>query len=113
MEEHEKNRGFMGTIKAMLGSVSQFISASIFPPLVEGAEMVLKTIDDRILLIEKRMQRKISTFLIIGFGGAFLIFSLLFYLKDYLGWGSAAAFFSIGIVVFVIGLLLKIGESTR
>jgi len=75
--------------------------------------MIMKNIDNRIVLIEKRILRKISTLLIIGFGGVFLILALLFFLIEHLGWSKAAAFFSIGITVFVIGLLLKAGEANR
>jgi energy-converting hydrogenase Eha subunit C len=49
--------------------------------------------------------------MIISFGGVLLIFALFFSLKEYLDLSNAAAFFSIGIIVFVIGLLLKVGES--
>jgi VIT1/CCC1 family predicted Fe2+/Mn2+ transporter len=73
--------------------------------------MVMKTIENRIMRIEKRILRKISSLFIIGFGGTFLIFALFFFLRESLGWSNAAACFSIGITVFVIGLLLKAGES--
>jgi len=105
--------GFMNKIKDVLSYISQIISASIFPSIVEGAENVINNIEDRIIRIEKRILKKISSFLIIGFGGIFLIFSLFFYLKEFLGWSNSLAFFSIGITVFVIGLLLKLGESDR
>ncbi len=111
MVEREKERGFMHKIKDGLSYISKIISVSIFPPIAEGAEMVMKSIDDRIRLIEKRILRKFASFLMIGFGGVFLIFALFFFLVDYLGWGNATAFFSIGMIVFVIGLLLKAGES--
>lgn len=113
MVEAEKEHGFMDMIKTGLSSVSQIISATIFPPIAEGAEMVMKNIEDRIIRIEKRILRKLCSFLIIGLGGVFLIFALFFYLVEFLGWSSAAAFFSIGITVFVVGLLFKIGESDR
>ena len=119
MVEREKEGGFMDMIKDGikdgLSNISQIISASIFPPIAEGTETVMKNIEDRIIRIEKRIERrilrKISSLLIIGFGGVFLIFALFFFLIEYLGWSKAAAFFSTGIVVFVIGLLLKAGES--
>jgi VIT1/CCC1 family predicted Fe2+/Mn2+ transporter len=87
--------------------------AGIFPPIEEGTERVIKNIEDRMMLIEKRILRKISSLLIIGFGGIFLVLALLYFLTEYLGWTNAAAFFSVGITVFVIGLLLKAGESER
>lgn len=111
MAESEKKRGFIGMITDGLSYISQVISASIFPHIAEGAKMVMDSIDERIILIEKRILGKITSLLIIGFGGIFLIFALFFYLIEFLGWSNAAAYFSIGIAVFVIGLLLKIGQS--
>jgi hypothetical protein len=113
MVKHEKESGFMDLVRDGVGYISQIISASIFPPIAQGTEMVMKNIDDRMLRIEKRILRKISSLLIIGFGGVFLIIALSFFLIEYLGWSNAAAYFSIGIIVFVIGLLMKTGESDR
>jgi hypothetical protein len=111
MVEREKKHGILDSIKEGLSYVSNIITASIFPQIAEGAEMVMKTIDGRILRIEKRILRKISSLVVIGFGGIFLILALLFFLIDYLAWSKEVAFFSIGIIVFIIGLLLKIRES--
>jgi VIT1/CCC1 family predicted Fe2+/Mn2+ transporter len=113
MNECERKPGFMDIVKEGLSYISQIISASIFPPIADGAEMVMKTIENRIIRIEKRILRKISSIIMMGIGGLFLIFALFFFLMEFLGWSSAAAFLSIGIIVFVIGLLLKAGESNR
>lgn len=111
MAECEKKLGFMDMIKEGLSYVSQIISSSIFPPIAEGTERIMKNIDDRIMLIEKRILRKISSLFILGFGGVFLIFALFFYLTENLYWDSSAAFFTIGVFVFVTGIMFKISES--
>jgi hypothetical protein len=113
MIEHEKEHGFMDAIKDGLGHITHIISASVVPTITEGAERVMKNIDDKIIRVENRILRKISSLIILGLGGVFLIFALLFFLTEYLGWSNAAAFFSIGIIIFVIGLLLQLGESNR
>jgi predicted MFS family arabinose efflux permease len=113
MAEKEKKHKFMDTIKSGIGYISEIISASIFPRIAEGAESIMKNIDDRIKLIEKRILRKISVLMIIWLGCMFLIFSLFFFLREYLNWSNTASFFSIGIIIFVTGLLLKIGESEK
>ena len=113
MAEDEKEYGFMGMIKDGLGYITQIISASIFPQLAQGAELVMKTIDERILLMEKRIIRKICSMFVIGFGVVFLVFALFFFLIEFFHWSNAAAFFSIGITVLVIGLLLKIREFDK
>ena len=113
MVERKKEHGFMAVLREGLSQVAHIVAASVFPPIAEGAEFVMKTIDARILRIEQRILRKLSSLLIIGFGGVFLMLGIFFFLREYALWSNAAAFFSIGIIVFVIGLLLKIGESER
>ena len=113
MVEHEKKSGFMAVVKAGLSYIPQIISASIFPSVEEGAERIMNNIEDRIIRIEQRILRKISALSIIGFGTVFLIFALFFFLIEYLRWSNAAAFFSIGMTVLVIGLLLRLGLTGR
>lgn len=101
----------MDTIKDVLRYVLDIVSASIFVPIAEGTEKVMENIEKRIIHIEKRILRKVSSLLIIFFGGTFLIFALFSLLTEYFSWSNTVSYFSIGITIFVIGLLLKIGES--
>lgn len=111
MVEPRKKHRFMDKVKNGLSYISQTIAASVFPQITKGAEIVMNNIDDRIIRIEKRILKKIISLLIIGLGGVFLIFALFFFLIENLGWSNAAAFFYMGITIFIIGLLLKAGES--
>jgi len=113
MVENEKKHGFMDIIKDGLGYVSQIILASMVPPITQGAEVIMKKIDDRMILLENRVLKKISSLIILGFGAVFLIIALLFFLTEYLHWTNAVSFFSIGITIFVIGLILKLMESGK
>ena len=113
MIKQKKENSFTNVINNGLSYISKLVSTAIFSHMAEGAEIVMDTIDDRIIRIEKRIQRKIYSIFLTLFGGIFLIFSIFFFLKEFLMWNNAAAFFSIGIIIFVIGLLLKIGESER
>lgn len=79
----------------------------------ESVEIVMGNIDNKIIQIEKRIIKRMSNLLIIWIGAVFLLFAFFFLLKEFLGWTNTAAFFSIGIIVFVIGLLLKVGEQDR
>ncbi|MDP1694759.1 MAG: hypothetical protein Q8L34_04430 [Candidatus Woesearchaeota archaeon] len=110
MTQHKKQHGFKDLLKHGLSYISQVISASIFSPITQGAQTVMKDIDDKIIHIEKRIFRKLFSLFIIGFGAVLLLFSLFFFLITSLDWSNTAALFSLGIVVFVIGLLLKVGE---
>ena len=113
MVECENKMGFMYKIKDALSSIPNIISATIFPPIADGAERIMRTIEERIMHLKKRMLREISSLMIILFGGIFLVFSIFFFMIEYLGWSKTAAFFSIGITVFVIGLILKLTGSDK
>ncbi len=109
MTEKEQKHGFMETIKTGFGYMFQFI----FSQITEGSKIVMNNIDDRIVLIEERIFKKICSLFMICFGGIFLILALLFFLLEYVGWSKVIAFFSIGITVFVIGIMLKLGASRK
>lgn len=111
--EQEKKHGFMDVLKDGLSFISSIAAASIMPPVTEGANTIIKNIEEKMMLMEKRILRTIYSSLIMGFGGIFLIFALFFLLTDHFGWSNAAAFFSIGITIFVIGLLVKLGDTNR
>lgn len=110
----EKEHGFKDIIKKLISEV-------ILSPIIEGAEVVMKNIDEKIINIEKRIIRNIekriirtlSTMLIMGLGIIFLIFSFFFALKEYLGLTNSLSFFFIGIIILLIGILLKLGKSNR
>jgi len=107
----EKESGFMGIITDGLSYISQIISASIFPPIVDGAENIMKKVEERMLIMEKKILRKICSMAVIGLGILFLVLSLLFFLIEYLQWSKTIAFLSIGLIIVIAGLLLKVGES--
>ena len=111
--EYEKKYGFKSIIKEWLNYISHLISANILSPIEEGTEILMRNLENRIIRVEKKILRDITSLLIIGFGGVFLIFALFFFLKEFLGLSNALAFFSIGGIVFVIGLLLKLKEFRR
>ena len=113
MVENEKKQGFMDVVKEGLGTVSKIIVSSVVPPIAEGAETIMKNIDERLMRVEKRILRKICNILIIGFGSIFLIFALLFFMIEYLHWSNAVSFFAIGITILVIGLIMKLTESEK
>jgi len=113
MTEYENRYGIRGIVEDGLSYISQTISASIFPPITDGVGKVMNDIEYRLMQIEKKVLGKMSSLVIMGFGGVFLVFALLFFLTEVLGWSNAAAYFSIGAVIFMIGLLLKVGEPDR
>ena len=106
----KKENGLVNMVKDFFGNISQIFLGSIIPPLLDSTELVMQNIEKRIKIIEKRIIRKISSFLIISFGGIILIFSLIFYLIEYLKWSKSLAYLSIGIILLIIGLILKVKD---
>ena len=111
MVETEKEHGFTGMMIEGISYVTKIITAGIFSPVAEGAEMIMKNIERRIIQMERRMLRKISSLFLIGLGGVLLTLALLFFLKEFMGWSNATALFSVGIIIFLTGFLLKIAGS--
>lgn len=73
----------------------------------------LQNLEDRLIRIEERAIRKIASFVVIGIGAIFLVFALFFSLKEFLVWSNGAAYFSIGVLMLVTGLLLNVGKSKK
>ena len=108
MAEKEKKQGFMDKLYKGLGFVSQIISSSLLSPVIDGAEIIMDKVEKRMALMEKRILRRLSALFITSFGAVFLIFAVLFFLIEQLKWSKSLAFFAIGIIIFVIGLLFKV-----
>lgn len=113
MTEGKSGNGCIDMIKDGLAYVFKTVVESRIPPIEESAELVMKKFEERLHQIEKRILRKVSYLLILGFGGIFLSFALFFYLKEYLHWSNSLAYFSIGIIILITGLVLKAKENER
>ena len=92
MAKDKKPNRFMGMIKGGLNYTARQILAHISPPITKGVE---------------RVTRKIFSSVVIGLGAIFLVLALFFFLRESLGWSNSASYFSIGIIMLVIGLLLN------
>lgn len=103
MEQEKRNNKEESFFERGLKSLSEIVSEKIFYPLNKKSEMIINN-------MEKRIVRKISSLMIIWIGGLFLVFSLFFFLRENLGWNNAESLFSIGIIIFVAGLIVKIME---
>lgn len=113
MIKNEKDSSFMEIVKGGLDNIKKIILSSIFPPVLDGAEIVIRRIENRLIIMEKQILRRITTFMIICFGGVFLIFSFLFFQIEFLGLSKTMSFFLIGIIILIIGLILKFNEYNR
>ena len=119
----DKKRGFIDTIKDSLDYISKkkevldyvgnIILKNMSLPIKEGMEGAMQNLDNRLLEIEKRLTRKMFSFIIIVLGVMFLVFALFFYLRDYLGWSNIVSYSFIGILMVVIFLLLKVGKLDK
>ena len=105
MAKNKKTRDFLGTIKGIVDYIAPKILASI--SAAQAAEKVMQNIENCATRIGERMLRKMFSFAVIGLGLIFLMFALFFSLKEFLGWSNSAAFFSIGMLMLAVGLLLR------
>ena len=108
MVDERKKTGFWYMIKSALDPVPQIISASIVPPITDSINAVMKSVEDSVNRMQNNIVRMLSSVVIIGLGGIFLIFSLFFYLVEFLLWSRSLAFVCIGLVLLIIGLLFHL-----
>ena len=107
MVETEKKHGLMDMISDGLGFIPDIISAGIFSPIISSTEKIMNNIEERMTQMENRILKDISFLFVIGFGGVFLVMALFSFLTESAGWSDALAYFSIGITIFMIGLMLR------
>src|SRR3989344_167415 len=96
-----------------LSYIYSIISERIFPKREESTKNFIDNLEDISLIIEKRILRKISNFIVIGVGMTLLIVALISYLKEVQAWSNMFAYSFVGIIIFVIGLIIKLKESER
>lgn len=109
--QKENNSGLKTILENGLGYISSIISEKMYPRRDENTETFMKNIDNTVLTIEKRVLRKILSFIVIGVGTLFLLFALFSYVKESLGWSNSLAYLSLGIIILIIGLILKLNEN--
>ena len=107
MTESDEKTGFMELIKDGMMSISKIIASSVFAPLAEGSDLIMKRIEERIICTQRRIMYELFSLVIIGFGAILLTFALLSFLKEILGWSNSSALFFIGTIIIMIGFLIK------
>jgi len=113
MIKKENESGFKATLENGLSYIYSIISERIFPKREESTKNFIDNLEDISLIIEKRILRKISNFIVIGVGMTLLIVALISYLKEVQAWSNMFAYSFVGIIIFVIGLIMKLKESER
>jgi hypothetical protein len=111
MDESKKELGFMGRVRAGLSGLTHAVVTSIVSPIAAGAEGVMDSMDERVMRMEKRIQKKLSALMVIGFGAALLVGALFYFLRESLGWSNVLTFFSLGMTIVVIGLLFRVKNA--
>ena len=103
-------KGVIKLLSELLTGFSQLLTASILPPIAQGTELILDTVNKRIRKIERRIIRSIQTQLIITIGLLFLVMSFFFFLVDQLELSKALSYLVIAIKLLFVGLFLKLQE---
>ncbi len=103
-------KGFLKLLSELLTNFSELLTASILPPIAEGTELILDTVERRIKKIERKIISNVRTHLIIGLGLSFLTLSFFFFLVEQLVLSKALSFLVIAVIVLFVGLLLKLQD---
>lgn len=103
MEQEKGNNKTTSLFTRGIKSLTETISNVMFSPIYEKSEVIMNN-------LEKRIIRKMCSIITIGVGALFLVFALFFFLTENLGWNNPEALFSIGIIIFVSGLIIKLME---
>ena len=108
-----QENGFIRTVKDGLSYISEIISLRLFDQMIDATQIIMDNVEERVEDIQKNILRKISAFMVIGFGALFLIFALLFFLKEFFNLSNSASFLFISVILFAIGLILQLRGSTK
>jgi len=107
MQERKKKHGFMDVLMDGMQHIARLLTAGLMPSISENAESLMKNIEERLLRMERRIVRRITFLLVIGFGAVLLTLALIFYLVESVGWSNATALFAVGMALIVASLLLR------
>lgn len=89
--------------EALLTSLTFFLKNS----LQTFKESILFKIQDLSIKIEKRILRDLYILFIMILGTIFLFLSFVLFLNSSWGWSYAWSFFSLGIVLFILALIIN------
>ncbi|MBS3083787.1 hypothetical protein J4423_03215 [Candidatus Pacearchaeota archaeon] len=102
----EKKRGFADYVSDGFNAVSEGVrrfASTKFDTIIDKAEWKLMGLQDRII-------KKFMHTLFFGISAVFLSLSAFYLMKEYFNLSNTLSFFTIGILVFLIGIFIKLTE---
>lgn len=109
MDKNKINSRFEGTMNNTLKYISQGILLGIAAQIVEGTKFIFESIDRRVIKTERKILNNLYLFLLMGFAGVFLILAFFSYLKEFVGLSDTMAYLIMGVIILLVGLLIKKG----
>jgi VIT1/CCC1 family predicted Fe2+/Mn2+ transporter len=103
----QKKEGFMKLINDALNYVMELIMIKTSLYVNEGAEIITKIIEKKMMRLIKKIQIKMASFTLLLLGVIFLILALLFFLIENLMWSKTIAFLVMGVIIFIAGYLIN------
>ena len=98
----EKSRDKKEESPSMFSAFFSSLFSSIKDRVKQGADAVIDHLEERILMLQKKMLRHLFIMLCIGAGVVALLISLYFYLIDVLQWPRHTIFLVLGFALLII-----------
>lgn len=107
MAEQKKDSSFMKLINDILNYAMELVMIKTSLFVNEGAEIITKIIEKKLMRIQKKIQIKMASFILLLTGVIFLILALLFFLIENLMWSKTIAFLVLGVLIFIAGYIMN------
>jgi pilus assembly protein TadC len=98
----EKSKDKKEETPSMFSAFFSSLFSSIKDRIKQGADAVIDSLEERVLMLQKKMLRSLFIMLCIGVGIFALLLSLSFYLIDVLQWSRYNVLLVFGVALFII-----------
>ena len=95
------------SVRSGFESFSDAVLSGFFSSVNRKADVIMDRLDQRVLIFQERLVRKLAASLMVGIAGIFLISSAYFYLVEFRQLSRAGAFFLLGVLLLIAGRLMK------
>lgn len=107
MKKEGKESTTAKAIKTGISAVSDVLFSQVFSRLNNATQNLMDTVKSNMMQLQERMAEKLFSSLLIGLGIISLVVAIFFYLREYVAVTKTQAFFGVGIILLLIGYVLK------
>ncbi|MFW5745925.1 MAG: hypothetical protein ACOCWQ_00045 [Nanoarchaeota archaeon] len=100
-------------VREGISTVSQALFSNVFSQVNQEADILLDKAEQRVMIIEDRILGRLKSAALMGVGALLIILAVLFFLIEDLGLWFYEAFGIMGIIVIVVGLIIRVRQLTQ